>query len=137
MFLIDTSVWIFALGPQPVSKLRDRVASLVLDNQAATTPPVIFEILRGARTLQEAERLKQHLRSLHVLPFTESDWSEAAEWSARLARKGLSAKSMDLLIAFKANQHNLTLLHADKDFDRIAKVSNLRVESWTTRVQGQ
>ena len=134
MFLIDTSVWIFALGPRPLEALRDRVASLVLDNQAVTTPPVVFEILRGTRTLQEAESLKQRLRSLHNLPFLEPDWSEAAEWGVRLARKGVSVKSMDLMIAYKALQNGLTLLHADKDFDRIVLRSALKVESWAGRV---
>jgi len=115
-------------------ELRERVKTLVLENQVATTPPVIFEILRGARTLTEAETLKSRLRSLHVLPYFEPDWNEAAQWSATLARRGLNVKSMDLLIAFKALQTGCVVLHADRDFDRIAQTSNLRVESWVTRV---
>ena len=134
MVLIDTSVWIFALGRKPLEALRDRIAALVLENQAATTPPILFELLRGARTLQEAESLKRRLQSLHVLPFLESDWTQSAEWSARLARKGVSTKSMDILIAFKASQNGLFLLHADRDFDRIAQHSSLQVESWASRI---
>jgi predicted nucleic acid-binding protein len=135
MFLIDTSAWIFVLGPHPQPELRDRVALLVLENQAITCAPVIFEILRGARTVHEAELLKKRLLSLHVLPFREIDWSSAAAWSARLTRKGISTKSMDLLIAYQAWRNDLTLLHADKDFDRIAKGSNLKVESWVSHLQ--
>jgi predicted nucleic acid-binding protein len=135
LFLIDTSVWIFVLGPRPLEALRDRVAALVLENQAATTPPILFEILRGARTLHEAESLKQRLRSLHVLPFLEADWSESAEWGARLSRKGVSTKSMDILIAFKAAQQGLILLHADRDFDRMARHATLQVESWADRIR--
>lgn len=134
MFLIDTSVWIYVFGPRPHTELRDRVAALVLENQVATTPPVIFEILRGARTLTEAETLKSRLRSLHVLPYLEPDWNEAAQWAALLARRGLNVKSMDLLIAFKALQTNFTVLHSDRDFDRISQASKLRVESWVARV---
>jgi predicted nucleic acid-binding protein len=110
------------------------VTSLVLENQAAITPPVAFEILRGAKTLSDAETLKSRLNSLHPLPFLEPDWSGAAQWAAGMARNGLKVKSMDLLIAFKAKQHGLTLLHADKDFDRLAKGSKLKVESWVSRV---
>jgi predicted nucleic acid-binding protein len=94
----------------------------------------MFEILRGARTLTEAETLKSRLRSLHVLPLLEPDWSEAAQWSAAMARKGLTGKSLDLLIAFKSLQAGCTLLHADRDFDRIARVSKLNVESWAGRI---
>ncbi len=110
------------------------MGSLVLENQAVTTLPIVFEILRGTRTLQEAESLKHRLRSLHVLPFLEADWSQAAEWGARLARKGVAAKSMDILIAFKAVQNGLILLHADRDFDRFAQRTSLKVESWAGRV---
>ena len=130
MFLIDTSAWLFVLGPKALDRLRERVTPLVLENQAATTPPVMFEILRGARTLREAEALRSRLSSLHVLPFAEPDWTEAAEWAARVARQGLTVKSMDLLIAFIARKHGLTLLHADTDFDHLAKAVHLKVESW-------
>jgi predicted nucleic acid-binding protein len=123
---------VFGLHPQP--ELRDRVALLVLENRAVTCAPVIFEILRGARTLREAELLKKRLLSLHVLPFKEIDWSNAAAWSAGLARKGIATKSMDLLIAYQAWRNDLTLLHADKDFDRIAQGTTLKVESWVSRL---
>jgi predicted nucleic acid-binding protein len=135
MFLIDTSAWIYVLGPHPQPELRDRVTLLVLENKAVTCAPVIFEILRGTRTLHEAKLLKQRLLSLHVLPFREIDWSSAAAWSARLARKGISTKSMDILIAYQTWRNDLTLLHTDKDFDRIAQGTNLKVESWVSRFQ--
>jgi predicted nucleic acid-binding protein len=130
VYLIDTSAWLFVLGSDPIGSLRDRVGRLVLDNQAATAPPVIFEIMRGVRTLREAETLRSRLSSLHVLPFGEPEWTEAAEWASQIARKGLNVKSMDLLIAFTARKNALTLLHADSDFDRLAKVAHIKVESW-------
>jgi predicted nucleic acid-binding protein len=130
MILIDSSAWIFVLGQKALPSLRDRVTELVLDNQAATAPPVMFEIMRGARTLREAETLRSRLSSLHVFPFAEPDWTEAAEWGSQIARKGLTVKSMDLLIAFVARKHGLSLLHADADFDRLAKKVHLKVESW-------
>jgi len=135
MFLIDTSAWIFVLGPRPQMELRDRVTLLILENQAVTCAPVIFEMLRGTRTPREAEILRQRLLSLHMLPFREIDWSSAAAWSARLARKGISTKSMDILIAYQAWRYDVTLLHADKDFDRITQGANLKVESWVSRLQ--
>jgi len=49
----------------------------------------------------------------------------------RLARRsGLTVRSgVDCLIAACAGRHNLTVLHHDRDFDRLAKVSQLRVQS--------
>jgi predicted nucleic acid-binding protein len=135
MTLIDSSAWIFVLGPKALPSLRGRVTELVLNNQAATAPPILFEILRGARTLREAETLRSRLSSLHMVPFAEPDWSEAAEWGSQVARKGVTVKSMDLLIAFVARKHGLSLLHADADFDRVAKKVHLKVESWVTEVR--
>jgi predicted nucleic acid-binding protein len=135
MVLIDTSAWLFVLGPRAIVPIRDRVAKLMGDNQVATAPPVIFEILRGARTLREAETLRSRLSSLHVLPFAEPDWSEAAQWGTQIARKGFTVKSMDLLIAFIARKHGLTLLHADTDFDALAKQTHIKTESWVDEVR--
>jgi predicted nucleic acid-binding protein len=133
LYLIDTSAWLFVLGRKAIPELRERVRELVLDNQAAITPPIFFELLRGARTLSEAEALKTHLRSLHMLPYLDMDWGDSASWAARLARRGLTGKSIDLLIAFKAQQQGAILLHADHDFDRLAKVAtSLHVESWVS-----
>ena len=115
-------------------ELRERVSFLVLENQAAVTTPISFELSRGARTAQEAEHLKMRLDSLHPFPFTETDWLEAALWAMGLARKGVNVKSMDVLIAYKAHRHGLTLLHMDKDFDRIAKAARIKVESWAGRI---
>ena len=137
MVLVDTSAWIHVLGSRPVPLLRDRVAQLVLDNEAATAPPVVFEILRGARNLREAEILRSRLGGLHVLPFAEPDWTQAAEWAATIARKGVTTKSMDLLIAFVARKHGLSLLHADSDFDLLAKKVHIKVESWVAQVRNR
>ena len=70
---------ICVLGPKPVEPLRARVTELVLENKAATVAPIVFEILRGARSVREQEILRSHMSSLHVLPFAEPDWTEAAD----------------------------------------------------------
>jgi len=45
-----------------------------------------------------------------------------------LRRKGMSVRSsVDCLIAQTAIEHGLHLLHNDSDFDRIAKVSALKI----------
>jgi predicted nucleic acid-binding protein len=103
---------------------------LVLENQAAVSTPIRFELLRGARTTQQAQQLATRLDALHFFPLSETDWIEAALWARGLSESGVSAKSMDILIAFKAERHDLTLLHMDRDFDRIARTKKIKVESW-------
>jgi predicted nucleic acid-binding protein len=41
---------------------------------------------------------------------------------------------MDALIAFKAQKHNLTLLHADRDFDRLSRATSFSTESFASSV---
>ena len=40
--------------------------------------------------------------------------------------RGVKAKTVDFLIAYKAMRHRLVLIHADRDFDRIARFVPLR-----------
>ncbi len=58
------------------------------------------------------------------------EWSDAAEWVTTIRKKGVKVKTIDALIAYKAVKHKLTLLHADTDLDRLAKKTNLHVESF-------
>ncbi len=121
LVLIDTSAWIFALGSRPVVGIRDRVTYLVEQNLAAITSPIFFELLSGVRSDGDSARLGVYLSTLHPFPFLIEDWIEAARWTSGIRKKGVKAKTVDALIAYKALKHGLTLLHADRDLDRIAK----------------
>ena len=127
--LVDTSAWLFNFEPRVVPRIRQRVTDLVQENLAAITSPILFELLRGVRTGEEFSRMHQHLSSLHQFPVTEADWLKGAQWAHRLRARGVKAKTADFLIAYKAMRHRLVLLHADRDFDRIARFVPLRVES--------
>lgn len=135
LVLIDTSAWLFTLGPKPVLSIRQRVEHLVEKNLAATTSPVLFELLSGIRSREDTHRLADYLSSLHPFPLTVEEWTEAAVWTSTLRRKGSKIKTIDALIAYKAIKHNLILLHADADLDRIAKKCSLHVESFVRDVR--
>lgn len=128
--LIDTSAWLFGVPPWVVPAIRERITALVEENLVATAPPIVFELLQGARTTAECDQWSRHLASLHQVPFPNEEWVPAAEWVRQVWSRGARVKSMDLLIAYMAVRHQLILLHADRDFDRIADVVPLRVESY-------
>lgn len=130
LVLIDTSAWLFNFPPRVIPEIRQRITELLQEDQAAVTSPVVFELLQGARSGAEFNGLLQHLLSLHSFPVTETDWLKAAQWAQRLRARGLKAKTIDFLIAYKAMRHRVVLLHADRDFDRIARVVPLKVESY-------
>ncbi len=135
LILIDSSAWLFALGERPVLKVRERVSYLVNENLAAISSPILFELLSGIKEPFAAQKLKSYLTSLHPYPLYPDEWLEAAKWAQTIRKKGLKVKTIDALIAYKAVKHDLTLLHADQDMDRIAQKSSLRVESHVTTVR--
>ncbi len=135
LVLIDTSAWIFNFPPRTIPAIRERVTGLLRQDLAAVTSPIVFELLQGARSSEQFRQMHQHLSSLHPFPVTEADWLKAAQWAYRLRSRGVATKTVDFLIAYKALRHRLTLLHADADFDRLARVVPLKVESFVRRVR--
>ena len=137
LVLIDTSAWLFNFKPRVVPEIQKRIRELLYQDRAVITSPILFELLQGARSGEEFGQLHQHLSSLHQFPVTESDWLKAAQWVQRLRSRGVSVKTIDSLIAYKAMRHRLTLLHADRDFDRIAKWVPLKVESYVRSIRSR
>jgi hypothetical protein len=93
------------------------------------SPLTVLEVLQGAATLNDFDSLRDYLGSqtLYGLDGGLDSYAAAAKIFFDLRRKGLSAgSSVDCLIAQTAIEHGLFLLHNDADFDRIARVSDLK-----------
>ena len=132
--LIDTSAWLFALGPKPVAAIKRIVEGYVLRHEAAGCAPVVFELLRGVESASEASELRDYLLSLTALPV---DTFAAARWAAGRSVRGARARSMDLLIAHTAFAHRAILVHADGDFDRLARRTGLATHSLLTEARSR
>lgn len=126
MYLADTSTWINAQKQPPTGK-----GALLKRLIAAGAPPVgvtgviIQEVLQGARDETAFARLRLYMDSR---PRYESNdpgtlHLRAAHLYARCRWQGLTPrKSTDCLIACIAIEHDLTLLHDDRDFETIARI---------------
>jgi hypothetical protein len=58
----------------------------------------------------------------------QATFIRAAEVYRSLRKRGVTIrKPVDCMIASVATEHDIPLLHNDRDFDYIAKYSNLRV----------
>ena len=125
MYLIDTSVWIDVFHRPPGIDLQ----SLVDSDEIVTCLPVVQEVLQGFRD-DRAFRLARD--AMLAFPIVEAPLDTAAFEDAvalyRLARRtGVTVRSsVDCLIAVCAARNDLTLLHHDRDFDRIARIAPLR-----------
>lgn len=131
LYLVDTSVWLEVLPPGRGSDtLRQRMDQLLVADQVATTGMVRLELLGGARTQEEWQRLSDLLSALHALPVEGEHWEAAARWGFQLRRQGVTVPFTDLLIGSVAARHGAVVLHLDHHFDLMAVHLSLRVESY-------
>lgn len=119
MILVDTSVWL--------DKTRLRLEEIVPIDEIAVCGPVIQEVLQGAsgNRIREA---RAALLNCHVLsmPLPLSHFEYAAEIYRTARVSGFTPRSPnDCLIAAIAILNRVPLLHADRDFDFIAKIASL------------
>jgi predicted nucleic acid-binding protein len=119
MILLDTSAWIeFFRGREPMAgQVDDALAS----NAAAICGPVEFELRRGLANTRERKTVLPLLAGCHFLSQPEDLWIEAGDLGFALRRRGVTPKSMDLIIAAYAMTHSVALLTADKDFHAMHK----------------
>jgi predicted nucleic acid-binding protein len=126
--LVDTSVWIEVFRKGSTLKLEE----VVEFDEIVTCLPVIQEVLQGFR--DEAGFLRAR-DAMYALPVVESPLGspvvDAAVDLYRMSRRaGLTIRSgVDCLIAACAIRNQLMVLHADRDFDKLSRISPLRSRS--------
>jgi predicted nucleic acid-binding protein len=128
VLLVDTSVWIEVFRRGTTFRLES-IADL---EEVVTCLPVVQEVLQGFRD----ERAFQLVReSLYALPIVESPlergvFDEAVELYRRARQVGVTVRSsVDCIIAACALRHGLTVLHCDRDFGDLARISPLSARS--------
>ncbi len=128
MILIDTSAWVEyfrATGSTAAVEVRRLVSDEAGD--LAMCEPIAMEILSGATndtTHTALERLVNGLPSLAV--DDALDFRAAAEIYRSARRTGATIRSInDCLISAVAIRHRTRIVHCDKDFDVIARVTSL------------
>jgi predicted nucleic acid-binding protein len=128
LILVDSPVWVdfFSRRPGPaghsLKRMIERASPVVL------TGVVITVVLQGLT--RDAALIKGYLRKWDQLePRGFSTYREAAA-IFRLARsKGFSLTTIDVLIATIALENRAAVFTLDKDFSRIASITNLRLHS--------
>lgn len=130
MVLPDSSAWIESLRDteSPVDLALRR---LIDDGAALTiTEVVVMEVLAGARSDRHRAELRERLLSYPLLPLKGlTTYEEAAELYRTCRRAGETIRKMtDCLVAAVAIRAGASVLHADSDFDALARHSALQVE---------
>ena len=125
MVLVDTSVWIESFRKPS----RFRLESLVDFDDVVTCLPVIQEVLQGFDAEPAFVRARTAMTALPIVesPLGRDVFIQAVELYRAARRQGLTVRSgADCLIAACAIRNDLEVLHYDRDFDTLARVSALR-----------
>lgn len=124
MLLVDTSVWIEVFRRGTTFRLES-VADL---EEVVTCLPVIQEVLQGFRDERAFQVARESLNALPIVesPLKRAVFDEAIELYRRSRQAGLTPRSsVDCLIAACALRHGLTVIHRDRDFSDLARISSL------------
>lgn len=130
MTLVDTSAWVEFLRATGSTTHRAVRRLLEADGPAHTTDVVVMEVLAGARDDDHRDRLRRLLARCEHVPVQGLDDFETAAELYRFCRgAGETVRALtDCLIAVVALRASLPVLHADRDFDVLARHTGLRVE---------
>ena len=130
MILVDTSILIdFFKGVKNSS--TDKFKSILLQKIPFGINSFIFqEVLQGAKSEEEFKHLSKYLVTQHF--FHPKDPVDSFTRAARIyfdcRKKGITIRStIDCIVAQTTLEHDLHLLHNDKDFEIMAKVIPLKL----------
>ena len=129
MTLIGTSAWVEylrATGSDVHRQLRQLIES---ENSLHTTDVIMMEVLIGARDETHAAQLRRLLgRCRFVAIEGLGDFEQAAALYRRCRRAGETVRVFnDCLIAAIAVRADLDVLQSDRDFEAIARHTELRL----------
>src|SRR5262245_26013296 len=125
MWLVDTSVWIRVFRRHDPLDL----AGILDFDEIATCLPVVQEVLQGFRDERAFRIAASAMRNLPMLdePLGFDVFDLAIQLYRAARRAGVTVRSsVDCLIAASALRNDVGVLHCDRDFAQLARVSALR-----------
>ncbi len=129
MILVDTSVLINFFKGIHTDSSEIFKTLLQRDLPFALTSHIFQEVIQGAKNQKEFTLLKNYLITQEFYhPQHPDSFINAALLYMKAREKGYTIKStIDCLVAQIAIENNLLLLHSDRDFDMLSKISDLKI----------
>jgi predicted nucleic acid-binding protein len=124
VILLDTSIWIDLLNRKPRSRILEKDIL-----EFCSCGPVLQEVLQGLRDDPSANVFRELFLTLPLLsnPLRADTFITASDIYRSGRRKGFAIRSsVDCLIAAIAIENQIPIWHRDRDFDVIARFTELR-----------
>jgi predicted nucleic acid-binding protein len=127
--LLDPGVWTWVRDhrfPHLADWFNDQVAA----GRVLVCELVVIELVRLAPNEDRAGELAERLSAFESVPMPSTLWRRAAEMQLLLAPSGDHRRvpPADLLLAAAAERAGVSMLHYDRDYQRIAAVTDLEHE---------
>jgi hypothetical protein len=132
VILVDTSVLSLAFRRRvkttPEPPFVQRFRRLVEEDQPVAVPGIVLqELLSGLHTANEFERLENLMEGFPLILAAREHHVAAARIANACRRSGITASTVDCLIAAIAIGTKSQLLTSDEDFERMAPYCGLRL----------
>jgi predicted nucleic acid-binding protein len=122
--LVDTSAWIEIFRKDSTVQIE----TVVDFDDIVTCLPVVQEVLQGFSSEPAYLRARESMLALPIVesPLGPDVFSAAVDLYRSARRAGVTIRSsIDCLIAACAIRNGLDVLHMDRDFDGLARISPL------------
>ena len=128
MVLIDTTVWVDFFSGRPLPHVAALQAMIEDDEDLCICGVILTEVFQGIRSDADYRKTKEYFESLILLPMRKVTFERSASLYRSLRKKGVTIRTpIDCMIASVAIEHDIPLLHNDRDFEQIAKHSKLKI----------
>jgi predicted nucleic acid-binding protein len=126
--MVDTTVWIDFFGGKPTPEVQTLEHLIEIREDICVCGLILTEVLQGIRNDADYTLALSRFAAFLFLPIDQHTFVKAAEMYRHLRRQGITIRNaVDCMIAAVAIEHDIPLLHKDRDFNPIAEFCGLKV----------
>jgi predicted nucleic acid-binding protein len=126
--LVDTTVWVDFFSGRNTRQVVALERLLHRGEDICVCGVILSEVLQGIRSDADYAETLSRFEAFLFLPMNRGTFVKAADLYRSLRRRGITIrKPIDCMIAAVAIEHNIPLLHNDRDFDPMEKNWGLKV----------
>lgn len=127
---VDTSVWSLAFrrdGSSHAPVVRELIRAIETGQSVYSTGLVLQELLQGFSGPKARSQILDRFSALPFLVPSRDNHIGAAEMRNKCRRAGVQIHTIDALLAQLCIAHDLVMLTTDRDFEAIARHSELQI----------